>query len=181
MDVALLRVLHAHSLLACPRLALGRLGPVARLLGDPRLKAADLFLSMHNVLRATYPLQDNAIDTVLADENYLSRIFDQSAPGKIGQARSVVPDGARRLRRGRLWVIPPRVEPLYEFAALDLDEPQIRELCTEQSPVYAWPLENREVWRTARSRKGIAVASVVVGPPTGDGPAISRRSAGGRR
>ena len=153
MDVALLRVLYAHSLLACPRLALGRLAPIAHFLGDPRLKAADLFLSMHNVLPAVYPLQDTDINTVLADENYLSRVMDYG-------------------------VIAPRVESLYRFAALDLDEPRIRDLCTEQSPVYAWPFENRDVWRTARSKKGIAVATAVVGPPASDAPVIRRRLAG---
>ena len=50
MDVALLRVLYAHSLLARPRLALGRLGPLGRFFGDPRRRAANIFLSMQNVL-----------------------------------------------------------------------------------------------------------------------------------
>ena len=49
MDVALLRVLYAHRLLARPRLALGRLGPLGRFFGDPRRRAANLFLSMQNV------------------------------------------------------------------------------------------------------------------------------------
>ena len=40
MNVALARVLYAHALVAAPRLALGRLAPVARVLGDPRLGMA---------------------------------------------------------------------------------------------------------------------------------------------
>jgi hypothetical protein len=45
MDVALIRVLYAHSLLTAPRLALGRLAPAARLLADPRWRGADVFLA----------------------------------------------------------------------------------------------------------------------------------------
>lgn len=142
MDVALLRVFYAHSLLARPRLALGRLRPLGPLLGDPRRKAADLFLSLQNILPAEYPLADTSIDTVLADENYLGRVIDYG-------------------------VIAPRLDLLYRFAADDLAEPRVLDLCKGQSPVYAWPFENREVWRTGRSRRGIAVVSAVLGRPIG--------------
>src|SRR4029453_16703217 len=37
MNVALVRVLYAHALVAAPRLALGRLAPLGRLVGDPRV------------------------------------------------------------------------------------------------------------------------------------------------
>ena len=50
MNVALLRVLYAHSLAAAPRLALGRLAPLGRVLGDPRLGMAGVFLSLRRVL-----------------------------------------------------------------------------------------------------------------------------------
>ena len=40
MNVALVRVLYAHSLVAAPHLALGRFAPLGRLLGDPRLGMA---------------------------------------------------------------------------------------------------------------------------------------------
>ena len=76
MDVALLRVLYAHCLLVRPRLALGRLAMIGRFLGDPRRRAADLFLSLQNVLPDSYPLARASIETVLADENYLARIMD---------------------------------------------------------------------------------------------------------
>ena len=46
MNVALARVLYAHALVAAPRLALGRFGPPARFLGDPRLGMAGAFLSL---------------------------------------------------------------------------------------------------------------------------------------
>ena len=47
MNVALLRVLYAHALAAAPRLALGRVAALGRLLGDPRLGMAGAFLSLH--------------------------------------------------------------------------------------------------------------------------------------
>ena len=40
MNVALVRVLYAHALVGAPRLALGRLAPLGRVLGDPRLGMA---------------------------------------------------------------------------------------------------------------------------------------------
>ena len=144
MDVALLRVLYAHCLLIRPRLALGRLAMIGRLLGDPRRRAADLFLSLQNVLPNTYPLAQASIETVLADENYFARIMDYG-------------------------IIAPRIAQLYRSAADDLDEPRIVELCTDEYPVYAWPYEDRYVWRTDRSPIAIALVRAVVGrPPRAD-------------
>jgi hypothetical protein len=62
MGVALLRVLFAHSLVATPRLALGALAPASRMFGDPRLHMADLFLSLHGILPARYPLHGTVIE-----------------------------------------------------------------------------------------------------------------------
>ena len=56
MNVALVRVLYAHALVAAPRLALGRLAPLGRLLGDPRLGMTGVFLSLRRVLPDRYPL-----------------------------------------------------------------------------------------------------------------------------
>jgi hypothetical protein len=144
MDVALLRVLYAHCLLIRPRLALGRLATIGRFLGDPRRRAADLFLSLQNVLPNSYPLALASIETVLAAENYLARIMDYG-------------------------IIVPRIAELYRTAADDLDEPRIVELCTDEYPVYAWPYEDRYVWRTDRSPIAIALVRAVVGrPPRGN-------------
>ena len=140
MDVALLRVLYAHCLLIRPRLALGRLAAVGGLLGDPRRRAANLFLSLQNVLPDVYPLARSDIETVLADENYLVRIMDYG-------------------------IIAPRIPQLYRAAADDLGEPRIVELCTDEYPVYAWPYEERHVWRTSRSPFAMALARAVVGHP----------------
>ena len=56
MNVALVRVLYAHALVGAPRLALGRLAPLSRVVGDPRLGMAGLFLSLGRVLPRDYPL-----------------------------------------------------------------------------------------------------------------------------
>jgi hypothetical protein len=50
MNVALARVLYAHALVSSPRLALGRLAPLGRAVGDPRLGMAGVFLSLSRVL-----------------------------------------------------------------------------------------------------------------------------------
>jgi hypothetical protein len=151
MDVALLRVLYADCLLTRPRLALGRLAVLGPLLGDPRRRAADLFLSLQNVLPDVYPLTLSAIDDVLAQENRLGRVFDYG-------------------------VIAPRIESLYRYAADDLGQPALAELQVEGSPVYAWPFEHRHVWRTGRSRLGIGLARALVGSAPG-----SSAAGGGRR
>ena len=65
MNVALVRVLYAHSLVAAPHLALGRFAPLGRLLGDPRLGMAGAFLSLGRVLPNRYPL-DRDVDRYIA-------------------------------------------------------------------------------------------------------------------
>lgn len=136
MDVALLRVLYAHCLLVRPKLALGRLAVLGRMLGDPRRRGADLFLSLKDVLPDAYPLEKVGIDKVLADENYLSRIVDYG-------------------------VIVPRIPQLYAHAAEDLGEPELAGLCRDEFPVYAWPYEDRRVWRTDKSPFAIALVRAV--------------------
>lgn len=76
MNVALARALYAHALVASPKLALGRVRPVSRMLGDPRWRGADLFLSLHNILPVRYPLDGITISEILAMENYAGRLID---------------------------------------------------------------------------------------------------------
>ena len=45
-------------------------------------------------------------------------------------------------------VIVPRLQRLYEWSAGDLAEPRLLELVRDGSPIYAWPWEQRDVWRT---------------------------------
>jgi hypothetical protein len=126
MDVALVRVLYAHSLVVMPRLALGRLSWAGRLLGDPRWRGADLFLALHNILPNRYPLDGSSVAEILEAENYLGRLVDYG-------------------------VILPRAEALYAHAVSDLNEPQLVDLIRDGAPVYAWPYEDRKAWRATRA------------------------------
>jgi hypothetical protein len=122
MNVALVRVLYAHALAGAPRLALGRFAPLGRLLGDPRLGMAGAFLSLRRVLPDRYPLELH-VDRYIADEQRLGRMLDYA-------------------------VIVPRLQRLYEWSTEELGEPRLRELVREGNPIYAWPFEQRHVWRT---------------------------------
>ncbi len=126
MDVALQRVLYAHSLVAAPRLALGKLAPIGRLLGDPRLRVADAFLSLRRILPDQYPLDRFSVDEILTLENRVGRLLDYA-------------------------VIVPRAEALYDFAACELGEPRLLDLIRDGAPIYAWPYEDRYVWTAAKT------------------------------
>jgi hypothetical protein len=122
MNVALLRVLYAHALGAAPRFALGRFAFLGRVLGDPRLGMAGAFLSLRRVLPDRYPLALN-VERYIADEQRLGRMLDYA-------------------------VIVPRLQPLYEWSADELGEPRLLELVRDGNPIYAWPFEQRHVWRS---------------------------------
>jgi hypothetical protein len=124
MNVALLRVLYAHGLAAAPRLALGRLAPLGRLLGDPRLGMAGVFLSLRRVLPDRYPLAFD-VERYVADEQRLGRLLDYA-------------------------VIVPRLQCLYEWSAEELAEPRLLELVRDGNPIYAWPFDQRHVWRRSK-------------------------------
>jgi hypothetical protein len=134
MDVAIARLVCVHALVIQPRLAMGRLAPAGRLIGDPRWRGADLFLSLHNILPDRYPLTGFTIDQILALENYAGRIIDYG-------------------------VILPKMQALYEFAASDLDEPRLLDLVKNGFPVYAWAYEDRNAWATTRARSVRSVLS----------------------
>jgi hypothetical protein len=121
MNVALVRVLYAHALVASPRLALGRLAPLGRLVGDPRIGMAGVFLSLRRVLPNRYPL-DRDVERYIAEEQRLSRMLDYA-------------------------VIAPRLQRLYEWSAGELAEPRLLELVRDGNPIYAWPFDRRHVWR----------------------------------
>ena len=122
MNVALARVLYAHSLAANPRLAIGRFAPLGRLLGDPRLGMAGAFLSLRRVLPNRYPLADD-VESYIADEQRLGRMLDYA-------------------------VIVPRLQRLYEWSAEELTEPLLLGFVRDGNPIYAWPFEERHVWRS---------------------------------
>ena len=121
MNVALVRVLYAHALVAAPRLALGRFAPLGRLLGDPRLGMAGAFLSLGRVLPDRYPLAED-VASYIGAEHGLGRMLDYA-------------------------VIAQRAQRLYEWAAEELAEPGVLELVRDGNPIYAWPFEQRHVWR----------------------------------
>ena len=115
-------MLYAHALAAAPRLALGRFAPLGRLLGDPRLGMAGVFLSLRRVLPNRYPLALD-VERYIAEEQRLGRMLDYA-------------------------VIVPRLQCLYEWSAEELGEPRLLELVRDGNPIYAWPFEQRHVWRT---------------------------------
>jgi hypothetical protein len=121
MNVALGRVLYAHALVAAPRLALGRFAPVARVLGDPRLGMAGAFLSLRRVLPNRYPLTLD-VERYIADEQRIGRTLDYA-------------------------VILPRGQRVFEWSAEELGEPRLLGMIRDGNPVYAWPYEQRHVWR----------------------------------
>ena len=124
MNVALVRVLYAHALVGAPHLALGRLALLGRVLGDPRIGMAGVFLSLRRVLPNRYPLVPD-VDRYIADEQRLGRLLDYS-------------------------VIVPRLQRMYEWSAVELGEPRLLDLVRDGNPVYAWPFEDRRVWASAR-------------------------------
>ena len=128
MNVALGRVLYAHALVANPKLALGRVRAVSRLLGDPRWRGANMFLSLRNILPVRYPLDGVTISDVLARENYAGRLIDYG-------------------------VILPRTQALFTFAAADLGEPRLLDLVQDGLPAYAWTNEEHHPWTTTRARR----------------------------
>ena len=134
MDVAIARLVCVHALVIRPRLVVGRLAPAGRLIGDPRWRGADLFLSLRNILPDRYPLTGLDIQQILALENYAGRLIDYG-------------------------VILPKMQALYEFAARDLDDPRLLDLVRNGFPVYAWPYEDRSVWTTTRARSARSVLS----------------------
>jgi hypothetical protein len=124
MNVALVRVLYAHALVGAPRLALGRFAPLTSVLGDPRLGMAGAFLSLRRVLPDRYPLALD-VESYIAEEQRLGRMLDYA-------------------------VILPRLQRTYEWSAGELGEPRLLDLVRAGNPVYAWPFEQRHVWRPPR-------------------------------
>ena len=122
LNVVLVRVLYAHALVSAPRLALSRLAPLGRALGDPRLGMAGAFLSMGRVLPDRYPV-DDALENYLRAENTFGRTLDFA-------------------------VIGPRLPRLYDWSARELDLPELSELIEGGTPVYAWSAADWREWQS---------------------------------
>jgi hypothetical protein len=122
LNVVLLRVLYAHALVAAPRLALGWLGPAAPLLGDPRVGATGIFLSLSRILPDRYPLGDD-VERYVDVENGFGHVLDYG-------------------------VIRPRLARLYAWSAEDLGLPDLCRLLQDGIPAYAWPPVDSAAWDT---------------------------------
>jgi hypothetical protein len=125
MNVVLCRVLYAHALVAAPRLSLGWLRPLAPLLGDPRLGMTGIFLQLSRVLPSEYPLTDH-VSHYLSNELGFGRLLDYG-------------------------VIVPRLQQLFEWSAHELSAPGLLDCTRDGAMTYAWPFEERGVWRPRRS------------------------------
>ncbi|WUI02034.1 hypothetical protein OHR68_09555 [Spirillospora sp. NBC_00431] len=127
MNVALVRVLYAHALVARPRLALGPFAPLGNLLGDPRGGTVGFFLDLRRAFPERYPLHGLRVEALVAAEGLLPRALDYG-------------------------IIVPRLVPLYEFAAESLALPGIDDLISDGAPCYAWPAR-RSDWHDATTRR----------------------------
>jgi hypothetical protein len=121
LNVVLTRVLYAHALVAAPQLALGRMGRVGPTLADPRRGSVDFFLAMGRVLPDTYPAGGD-LDDYIEVEHKLGRLLDYH-------------------------VIHPRLPPLYDWSARELDHPKLSDLLVDGTPAYVWPPDDRRAWR----------------------------------
>jgi hypothetical protein len=83
---------------------------------------AGLFLSLRRVVPDRYPLAFE-VERYISAEHRLGRLLDYG-------------------------VIVPRLQRLYEWSARDLDEPRLLDLVRDGNPIYAWPFEQRHVWRS---------------------------------
>jgi hypothetical protein len=139
INLALVRVLYAHALVAAPRLALGPFAPVAPPLGDPRLGMTAIFLSLSRVLPATYPVGDD-VRRFVEDEHSFGHLLD-------------------------VGVIQPRVDRLYQWSADELGIPTLRGLVSDGVPTYAWGRPDdelgRDPWRPQPSRTARVARAVI--------------------
>jgi hypothetical protein len=94
----------------------------AACLATPGLGMTGVFLSLRRVLPDRYPLALD-VEGYIADEQRLGRMLDYA-------------------------VIAPRLQCLYEWSADELGEPRLLGLVRDGNPIYAWPFEQRHVWRT---------------------------------
>ena len=83
-----------------------------------------MFLSLRRVLPHRYPLAED-VERYIADEQRLGRTLDYA-------------------------VIVPRLQRVFEWSAEELGEPRLLELVRDGNPIYAWPFEERHVWRARR-------------------------------
>jgi hypothetical protein len=101
---------------------------------------AGAFLSLSRVLPTRYPLDDD-VERYIAEEQRLGRMLDYA-------------------------VITPRLQRLYEWSAEELAEPCVLELVRDGNPIYAWPFEERHVWRSRQMPLAARLLARLTRPPT---------------
>src|SRR5262249_11497401 len=139
INLVLVRVLYAHALVTAPRMALGWLAPIAPALGDPRLDATRMFLSVSRVLPHIYPLP-GSLEGYIADEHPLGPLLD-------------------------LGVIVPRLAELYRWSARELGIPNAAELVRGATPAYAWDPLDQGPWMP-RPRRLVRIVRRALPPGT---------------
>ncbi|MEU5883054.1 hypothetical protein [Spirillospora sp. NPDC047279] len=144
MNVALLRVLYTHALVARPRLALGAFGAVGRVAADPRRGSVGFFLDLRRGFPERYPLTGLAAEDLVGTEGPLPRLLDYG-------------------------VIAPRLADVYTFAAATLGEPRTLEMLSDGLPCYALPAARPELWRDGRDGRGGQVLNRLTAYATGAG------------
>jgi hypothetical protein len=122
INLVLMRVLFAHALVAAPRLALGRLAPCGRVLGDPRVGMTGIFLSLSRVLPDRYPLEGD-LNSYVDAEHSLGHLLD-------------------------VGIIVPRLDRLYRWSAAELGLPSLEALVAGggPTPAYAWDPRDAAAW-----------------------------------
>jgi hypothetical protein len=129
LNVVLVRVLYAHALVAAPALALGRIARFGPVLADPRRPTVGIFLGMGRVLPDDYPAEGELERDYLPLERRLGRALDYA-------------------------VILPRLRPLYDWSARELERPELAELVVDGTPAYEWPWDDRRAWSAPRLSAG---------------------------
>ncbi|MCP2339365.1 hypothetical protein [Actinomadura rupiterrae] len=126
MNVALVRVLYTHAMVARPKLALGPLARLGPLLGDPRKGTVGFFLDLRRGFPERYPLVGLSAESLVHAAGGLPRLLDY---GVINQ----------------------RSAELYHFSAASLDEPRVADLHQDGLPSYAWPADRLSIWPNGES------------------------------
>lgn len=143
LNVALLRALYAHALVAAPRLALGAFAALGPGLGDPRHRTVDLFLGLGHVFPQRYPVDEVDLGELLGREQPLARVLDYG-------------------------IISARLAALYEFAAASLLEPRLAGLLRDGVPSYSWPPDERGPWLASRRTATCRLAARLTAPQPGN-------------
>ena len=142
MNVVLVRLLYAHALVVDGDLALGRLSFLGQLIGHPRSRGPEAFIALKDVLPDHHPIQGAAVDQLIERENRLGRMVDYG-------------------------VIAARVDALYAASARALDEPLLLDLIVDGAPAYAWPADQRHVWKPRPRWRWTSLIEFITRPRSG--------------